>query len=174
MTEQILSARYTNPEYDTVVALLQNDAGEVYEEYIEVDELEYSRYKQLGFTKEQLEEGTAEWRREYTRESREAVKRFAAEEYEQRSKTYAAKLKEDSMALWVQAKLAEERLDKLNGLIMESGKNIDKRTLPAYLNQLVNFIEVYNEEKLVVETLAKRLEVEYTDQTVVELLSTIK
>ena len=174
MTEQILSARYTNPEYDTVLVLLQNEAGEVYEEYVEVDELEYSRYKQLGFTKEQLEEGTAEWRREYARESREAVKRFAKEEYGNRTKTYAAKLKKDSMALWVQAKLAEERLDKLNGLIMERGKNIDQRVLPAYLNQLTNFIEVYNEDKLAVETLAKQLEVEYTGQTVVELLSTIK
>ena len=170
MSEQILNARYTDEQYNTVVALLQNDAGEVYEEFIEVDELEYSRYKQLGFTPEGLEEGTIEWKKAYVREQKEVAKNFAKETYEKE----LSSLKEQSMALLVSTKLAEERLANVNSLLKSAGAKIDLGTLPAFLTTVIGFVEANNQDKTTATELAKQLEVEYTGQTVVELLNTIK
>lgn len=182
MKETILEARYADETNTTIYVMLENEEGQVYEEYIEYDELPYSRYNQLELTEELLIENTAEFKRQSRAQWVRIAKEVAFEEYNRILENRKGSIEKwnakrvDAQAKAVNAQL---KLDKITEKLAAINEYADTRNEDAIMNidnaemaidKFLTFVRNVNDDSRATNELAKQLGVEVNGRDVIQIL----
>ena len=82
MYKDIIEARYTNDQQDTILVLHQSEEDGIIEEYIQPDTVQHKALKDLGWTNEKILDTTAEFKRQQMASVVEVAKTAAADLYQ--------------------------------------------------------------------------------------------
>lgn len=83
MYKDIIEARYTNEQQDTILILHTIEDGVVIEEYIQPGTAQHKALEDLGWTKEKIIDATAEFKRNQINAVRESLKFTAKDVYKE-------------------------------------------------------------------------------------------
>lgn len=83
MYKDIIEARYTNEQQDTILILHTIEEGVVIEEYIQPGTVQHKALEDLGWTKEKIIDATAEFKRNQINAVRESLKFTAKDVYKE-------------------------------------------------------------------------------------------
>lgn len=114
MYKNIIEARYTNDQQDTILVLHQSEEDGIIEEYIQPDTLQHKALEALGWTDEKILDTTAEFKRQQMASVVEVAKTAAADLYQGEVDRYQAEVdrwQKHSLEARVHAERERERME---------------------------------------------------------------
>lgn len=155
MYKDIIEARYTNDQQDTILMLHQSEEDGIIEEYIQPDTLQHKALKDLGWTDDKILDTTAEFKRQQMASIVEVAKTAAADLYQGEVDRYQAEVdrwQKHSLEARVHAERERER--------MEDWK---KKAIAAQLHT-ENVIKELQKKVVMHESLSKKRDGQINDQ----------
>lgn len=114
MYRDIIEARYTNDQQDTILVLHSTEEDGIIEEYIQPDTVQYKALVDLGWSEEKIVDTTAEFKRQQMASVVEAAKTAAADVYKEEIKRHQAEAERSqrhSLEARVHAERERERME---------------------------------------------------------------
>lgn len=114
MYKDIIEARYTNDQQNTILVLHQSEEDGIIEEYIQPDTLQHKALEALGWTDEKILDTTAEFKRQQMASVVEVAKTAAADLYQGEVDRYQAEVdrwQKHSLEARVHAERERERME---------------------------------------------------------------
>lgn len=122
MYKEIIEARYTNPQQDTILVLHETESDGIIEEYIQPGSIQHEAIEEHGWTEEKLIDATAEFKKEQLAELNQVAKLSAAQVYQKEQEEQERLLqKNKKRALEMEAliKVKQEERSRITQRVLE-------------------------------------------------------